>query len=257
MRFPFFCVHRRGRGTYIEDGVVYVERKRGLYRLFLCYAVVFVLASIGIWGGSQAVSFIQEQMPVRRKYTVIIDPGHGGEDGGAISCTGRPESTYNLEIALRLEEVMRFLGYRTYMIRTTDTAIYQKGETLAQKKINDLKNRVQIVNKTEDAILLSIHQNYFPQEKFSGAQVFYAGNEESRQLAEVIQNSFLSTLNPGSHRKIKSGKGIYLLEKCEKTGVLIECGFLSNMQEEKKLSQPEYQKAIAAVIGTSVSRKLS
>ena len=152
---------------------------------------------------------------------------------------------------------MRLLGYRTYMIRTTDTAVYQKGETLAQKKINDLKNRVETVNTTADAVLISVHQNYFPQEKFSGAQVFYAGNEKSRQLAEAIQTAFIGTLNPDSHRKIKQGKGIYLLEKCEKTGILVECGFLSNVQEERKLAQSEYQKAIAAVIGTSVSRNLS
>ena len=252
-----FCVHRSRDGTYIESGGIYVERKLGLYRLLPCYILLFALASVGIWGGTQVVSYFQDQIPLHRNHTIIIDPGHGGEDGGAISCTGRPESSYNLEIALHLEEMMRFLGYRTYMIRTTDTAVYQKGETLAQKKINDLKNRVHTVNTTADAVLISIHQNYFPQEKFSGAQVFYAGNEKSRQLAEAIQTAFIGTLNPDSHRKIKQGKGIYLLEKCEKTGILVECGFLSNVQEERKLAQPEYQKAIAAVIGTSISRNLS
>ena len=234
-----------------------MERKLGLYRLLPCYILLFSLASVGIWGGTQVVSYFQEQIPLYRNHTIIIDPGHGGEDGGAISCTGRPESAYNLEIALRLEEMMRLLGYRTYMIRTTDTAVYQKGETLAQKKINDLKNRVQTVNTTADAVLISVHQNYFSQEKYSGAQVFYAGNEDSRQLAEAIQTALISTLNPDSHRKIKQGKGIYLLEKCEKTGILVECGFLSNIQEEGKLARPEYQKAIAAVIGTSVCRNLS
>ena len=188
---------------------------------------------------------------------MIIDAGHGGEDGGATSCTGRLESTYNLEIALRLEEMMRFFGYRTVMIRTTDTAVYKKGETIAQKKIDDLKNRVKTVNSTDGAVLLSIHQNYYPQERYSGAQVFYADNDASRLLADAVQSAFLSTLNPGSRRKTKPGKGIYLLEKCEKTGILVECGFLSNQEEAEKLCLPEYQKAVAAVIGAAVSGKLA
>ena len=232
-------------------------RARGLLRLLMCYCVIAFCAYLGVRGGERAVAAIQERIPIRREHTVIIDAGHGGEDGGATSCTGRLESTYNLEIALRLEEMMRFFGYRTVMIRTTDTAVYKKGETIAKKKIDDLKNRVKTVNSTDGAVLLSIHQNYYPQERYSGAQVFYADNDASKLLADAVQSAFLSTLNPGSRRKTKPGKGIYLLEKCEKTGILVECGFLSNQEEAEKLCLPEYQKAVAAVIGAAVSGKLA
>lgn len=234
-----------------------MRKKRKFIPFLVCYVILTVLTFTGFWGGKQAVAAIQERLPLQREHTIIIDAGHGGEDGGATSCTGRPESGYNLEIALRLEDMMQLLGFRTYMIRRTDTAVYRKGETIAQKKIDDLKNRVETVNDTPGAVLLSIHQNYFSQAQFSGAQIFYARGENSSALAEELQNAFVRTLNPGSRRKTKEGKGIYLLEKCQKMGVLIECGFLSNVQEEQRLASSDYQKQIVAVIGAAVSVKLA
>ena len=231
-------------------------RKRRAWWL-LCYILIISFTLVGIWGGEKAASTLQDRLPLRRAHTLIIDAGHGGEDGGATSCTGRLESEYNLEIALRLEEMMQFLGYQTLMIRRTDTAVYTKGETIAQKKVDDLKNRVKTVNNTQGAVLLSIHQNYFPQAQYSGAQVFYANGAESKALADAIQTAFAATLNPGSRRRTKAGKGIYLLEKCEKIGVLVECGFLSNMREEQQLSDPGYQKQMAAVIAAAVSVELA
>lgn len=153
----------------------------------ICFVLIAGLAAVGIYGGARAVSAISDRLPVKRPHTVIIDAGHGGEDGGATSCTGRLESGYNLEIALRLEDMLHFLGFRTEMIRRTDTAIYRKGETIAQKKVDDLKNRVRIVNETSGGVLLSIHQNYFSQAQYSGAQVFYGTAEGSRELAETVQ----------------------------------------------------------------------
>lgn len=199
---------------------------------------------------------IRDRMLIKRTHTLIIDPGHGGEDGGATSCTGRLESGYNLEIALRLEDMLHFLGFRTEMIRRTDTAVYRKGETIAQKKVDDLKNRVRIVNETSGGVLLSIHQNYFSQTQYSGAQVFYGSAEGSKALAETVQAALVSTLNPGSHRKTKAAKGIYLMEKSRKSAILVECGFLSNPEEEAKLASSGYQKSLAAVIAAAVGTNL-
>lgn len=207
--------------------------------------------------GSRAVTTIAENSPIKRRTCIVIDPGHGGEDGGATSCTGALESSYNLSISLRLNDLMHLLGYETKMIRTTDTAVYTKGETIAQKKVSDLKERVRMVNETDHALLLSIHQNQFPEGKYSGAQMFYAGTQGSQELAERLQSAFVSTLNPGSKRKCKQSDGVYLMEHIGCTGVLIECGFLSNPAEEAKLRDETYQKKLCCVIAATVSEYLS
>ena len=182
---------------------------------------------------------------------------HYWEDGGATSCTGLVESTYNLDISLRLNDLLHLLGHDTQMTRTTDISIYTKGGTIAQKKASDLKERVRIVNETENALLISIHQNNFSDSRYSGAQVFYAGTEGSAALAKQLQSALVAALNPGSSRKSKIGDGIYLMEHIDCPGVLIECGFLSNAAEEARLRNAEYQKKLCCVIAATVSEYLS
>lgn len=223
----------------------------------IAYSIIILGFLLGIQIGDRAITVIAESQPIERKHCIILDAGHGGEDGGATSCTGKLESGFNLDITLRLNDLLHLLGYDTGMIRTTDTAVYTKGETIAQKKVSDLKERVRIVNETENALLLSIHQNNFSDGKYSGAQVFYAGTEGSKALAKQLQAAFVSTLNPGSNRQCKKSDGVYLMEHIDCTGVLIECGFLSNAEEEAKLSSPEYQKKLCCVIAATVSGFLS
>lgn len=201
---------------------------------------------------SEATSTIADLIPVEREHTIVIDAGHGGEDGGAASCTGRSESAYNLEIALKLNDLMHLLGYDTVMIRDTDISVYTEGETIARKKVSDLKERVRIVRETENAILISIHQNTFSDSRYSGAQVFYAPAGESEALAKQIQLSFSQTLNPGSTRQCKPAEGVYLMRNIDCTGVLVECGFLSNPTEEARLRSDEYQKKLCCVIAANV-----
>lgn len=220
------------------------------------FLTIAVLLFIIQWG-SETVTVIAENTPPDREHCIIIDAGHGGVDGGATSCAGILESTYNLEIALRLNDLFHLLGYKTRMIRTTDISVYTKGETIAQKKISDLKERVRITNETENALLLSIHQNIFSDSKYSGAQVFYAETSGSDVLAKQIQAMFVSTLNPGSTRQCKRSSGIYLMEHITCPGVLIECGFLSNPEEEAKLRSGDYQKKLCCVIASSASGYLS
>ncbi len=222
-------------------------------KLSFAYLITLGLLILGLQLGSRTVTVIAENRPVENRRCIIIDPGHGGEDGGAISCTGKPESGYNLEISLRLRDLMHLLGYKTRMIRTTDISVYTSGETIAQKKISDLKERVRIVNSTENAILLSIHQNRFTDSRYSGAQVFYASTEDSQELAKSLQSALIAAVNPGSHRSSKPCEGIYLMEKIHCTGLLIECGFLSNPEEEAKLSSWDYQKKLCCVIASVVS----
>ena len=216
--------------------------------LKLTYTATIVLTLFAASLTNQAVTVISQGMDFDREICFIIDPGHGGVDGGATSVTGKLESAFNLEISVRLRDLLHFLGYQTKMIRTTDVSVYTKGETIAQKKMSDLKERVRICNETSGAILLSIHQNTFSDGKYSGAQVFYAYTDHSEALAKALQKNLVNTLNPGSNRQAKKAEGIYLMEHIQCPGVLVECGFLSNVQEEAKLRSAEYQKALCCVI---------
>lgn len=221
--------------------------------LKLTYAATILVTLTLTALGSRAVMVISQNMPIAREHCFIIDPGHGGVDGGATSCTGKLESAFNLEISLRLNDLLRFLGYQTRMIRTEDISIYTKGETIAQKKMSDLKERVRICAETDGAILLSIHQNTFPDSRYSGAQMFYPDTEGSRELAESLQKTLITMLNPGSNRQVKKAEGVYLMEHLSCPGVLIECGFLSNPEEEAKLRSPEYQKALCCVVASTAA----
>lgn len=221
------------------------------------YALVFLGVLFVSLYGSKAIMVWSQATPLDDRHTIIIDAGHGGEDGGATSCTGVLESNINLEIALRLNDLFHFLGYDTAMVRTTDTAIHTQGDTIAARKASDLKARVSLANKTENALLISIHQNYFTDDRYSGAQVFYPTTDGSEELGKALQRDIVSVLNPGSNRQAKKASGVYLMEHIECPGILIECGFLSNRQEEAKLRSEDYQKKICTVIVSTVSRYLS
>lgn len=223
---------------------------RSLAPVYVLIVFCFLFAAIG---GSRAITVIAENTPVTGRKCVVIDPGHGGEDGGAVSCTGVTESTFNLDIALRLRDLMHLLGMDTVMTRDTDRSIHTDGETIAARKVSDLKERVRLANGIENAILVSIHQNHFPDSRYSGAQVFYKPNNESAELAARLQTAFVQTINYGSNRKSKKADGIYLMEKVQLPAILVECGFLSNYQEEAKLRDDQYQKQVAAVIAATCS----
>ena len=229
--------------------------KRWNYYLFC--AATMALMILCAWWGSRAVSVISETLPFERTHCVVIDPGHGGEDGGATSCTGRLESEYNLAISRRLDDLLHLLGYRTLMTRTSDVSIYSTGDTITQKKVSDLKERVRIVNEISNALLVSIHQNQFSDSRYSGAQGVYAKTEGSKELGQQMQTKLVEALNPGSNRKSKPISGVYLMEKINCTGVLVECGFLSNPREESRLRDSEYQKKLCCVIAAAVCQHLS
>ena len=196
--------------------------------------------------------------PPETPVTVILDAGHGGEDGGASTADGVLESGINLEIALRLRDLLAFAGVDTQMIRDTDTAGYSGDcRTISQKKVSDLKNRVSMVNTVENGLLVSIHQNYFEQTKYCGAQVFFAKTDGSKALAERIQQSLRENVDAANHRQCKPSQSVYLMEHIECTGVLIECGFLSNYEEAKRLQTDAYQKKLSAAICGAITEYLS
>ena len=221
------------------------------------YCLVFLFAVLIALIGNQTISAFSDNTVLRGRHTIVLDAGHGGEDGGATSCTGILESNLNLEIALRLNDLLRFMGYQTYMVRTTDTALHTQGDTIAARKASDLKARVAIAENTDNCIWISIHQNYFSDDRYSGAQVFYAGTSGSDNLGKQLQNNIIKYLNPFSHRQAKQITGIYLFEHLPCIGILVECGFISNREEEALLRSNTYQKKLISVIAASVGSFLS
>lgn len=221
---------------------------------FYIYLMVIALLFAATAFTDRVVTAFAENASITGRRCIIIDAGHGGVDGGATSCTGILESNINLEISLRLNDLLHLLGVNTIMIRTTDCSVYTDGETIAAKKISDLKERVRIVNQAENALLVSIHQNYFTQSQYWGAQVFYGAESGSKKLAEVLQTELVRTINTGSNRRAKKASGIYLMEHIQCPGILIECGFLSNPTEEAKLRSQNYQNKLCSVIATVCSQ---
>lgn len=180
---------------------------------------------------------------------IIIDAGHGGEDGGAVLSNGGTESQINLQVALRMEQLLAFSGFDTFMIRSDDISVYSEGcETLSEKKISDLKNRVQTIGTFNNGLLVSIHQNQYSDPKYSGAQVFYAQTEGSRDLAQQMQTYLKNHLDNTNNRKCKPADSVYLLKNISCTGVLVECGFLSNPREAELLQSADYQKKLACIL---------
>lgn len=187
----------------------------------------------------------------------VIDAGHGGEDGGAVAPDGTVESGINLSIASRLDGLLTLLGDTCVMTRTEDRAIYDSSaKTIREKKVSDIKNRVALVNQIPNSLLISIHQNMLPSHPdVFGAQVFYAPNEASRRRASVMQQQLNQTINGEKNKQEKPAtSSIYLLNHIETPGVLIECGFLSNPDETRKLKSDAYQKLLAITIAAGIQK---
>lgn len=186
--------------------------------------------------------------------TILIDPGHGGIDGGAQSKSGTIEKDINLAISLKLKDKLEEKGYKVCMTRDTDIGLYEKGDTVKNKKREDLAKRVELKNTTKCDVFISIHQNMFPQTKYKGAQVWYASNEESKKLAEDIQESLKNNIDKSNHRVSKPAGEQYKIlrdqNKC--SSVIIECGFLSNVEEEVNLKKDDYQIKLAEAIAYGV-----
>ena len=188
-----------------------------------------------------------------RAQTLVLDAGHGGEDGGAISLTGVPESRFNLEVVLKLDDVLGLYGVSPILLRREDIALYDAGSvTLREKKVSDLHNRAAAVQAEEGATLLSIHQNSFPEGRYRGTQTFYAPTDGSQQLAQHIQQAVRAALQPENSREAKQiPDTVYLMNHVDCRAVLVECGFLTNPEEEALLRDASYQRKLAVVLASA------
>ena len=201
-----------------------------------------VLFFCSIFGAAHAVSTAAAKAETRP--TIVLDAGHGGE-----------EKALNLAIALHVQEELQHAGYPVVMVRDTDTAVGDTTlTTIAERKRSDIQSRAQLVNETENCILVSIHQNFFEQSQYSGAQMFYSpNNTRSAALAEAIRQSVVEQLQPENTRESKQAEsGIYLLNHVDVPAVIVECGFISNPEEAELLCDSAYQQKLAAAIADGV-----
>lgn len=191
---------------------------------------------------------------------ILIDAGHGGIDGGAVSKSGILEKDINLSISLLLKEKLAQKGYTVYMTRETDTGLYKEGQKIKEKKREDLANRVKMKKSTECDIFISIHQNMFTQEKYKGAQVWHTSSgTSSKELATIIQNLIKEKIDPNNTRVAKgAGTQFRILNNSNNAAsVIVECGFLSNQEECKLLTTTEYQDKIAQTLADSIEKYFS
>ena len=226
--------------------MVFVPRRKIVVFVFFILIMSFAVATLNyesadVFGG-------------KITKCIVLDAGHGLPDGGAIGMTGTVESVVNLEITKMTKEILEKKGYKIIMTREDENSIYAEGKSIAEKKKSDMKKRLEIINSSGADMFISIHLNKFPSPKYCGAQVIYSGNfKESESLAKYIQRELHKIPENSSKREhLKAPDGIFLLKKATIPAVIVECGFLSNFEEEELLNTEKYQKKLAEAIAKGI-----
>lgn len=229
--------------------------KRDILLLMLCLCIL---------GGVKWLESVQSVSAIavsgnKTDCTLVLDAGHGGEDGGASTAAGDKESDINLSIVLKTQALMTFLGTEPRLTRNMDRSLHSAGaKTIHEKKVSDLKNRVIMIENIPDAVLISVHQNHFTDPKYGGAQIFFSTGDVNRQWGEYAQGTFQQILDPNNSRKAKRiPDGIYLFEHISCPAILVECGFLSNSEEAALLLTNTYQKKVAMALAGAYFFKAS
>ena len=215
-------------------------------RITIMVLVVFISVFVFIFATEEKDAVPTVSLPVSGK-TIVVDAGHGKPDEGAQSSSGTTEAETNLKIALKLQNLLEQSGATVVLTRSDENAIYDLDtKTLRQKKISDIHNRVKIGNESSADIFVSIHLNKIPQQQYDGWQTFYnAQSEEGQKLAVSIQNNLNEAIQKENKRVAKTIENIYIIKHVEIPTTIVECGFLSNPEEEKLLLEDEYQNRLA------------
>lgn len=186
---------------------------------------------------------------------ILLDPGHGGEDAGAIAASGALEKDLNLQTALLLRDLLVAMGREVRLTRSTDVLLYDpQSDYVGHKKEQDLATRLHMAQETPDALFVSIHMNAYPQSKYRGLQVWFSPNDPASALYALgVQEKVREHLQPENTRRVKKADGgIYLMEHVTSPAILIECGFLSNPEEAAALCDPAYRQKLALLIALSL-----
>ena len=235
--------------------IILIRKRHVAYVVLLCCFVAGLSAVL--WHGNAAFTAAFAPGEESASPVVVVDAGHGGEDGGAVAADGTVESGLNLAIARRVRDLLTFAGVPTTVTREGDAAIYDPGSaTLREKKVSDLHNRVALVNELPGAVLLSIHQNSLPSSPVThGAQTFWNRQEGAEALARTLQAGLNPAVNTHRAKEPKQiPDSIYLMNHVDAPAVLVECGFLSNREEAARLQQEDYHKTLATVIAAGYLR---
>ena len=231
-----------------EKGKIWITRLTAVLLLISMYMV-----------GRETAVYVMGRNVVKgdsKERCVVIDAGHGGIDPGKIGINDVAEKDINLSIALKVKKYLEFNDVKVVMTRETDKGL--NDPDASNKKVQDMKRRLALIEETAPALAVSIHQNSYPEEYVHGAQVFYyAGSQEGKVLAELLQAQFLDKVDPDNNRQIKPNDSYYLFKKTSVPIVIAECGFLSNWAEAEKLCSEDYQEKIAWAICVGILQHLN
>lgn len=231
-----------------EKGKIWITRLTAVLLLISMYMV-----------GRETAVYVMGRNVVKgdsKERCVVIDAGHGGIDPGKIGINDMAEKDINLSIALKVKKYLEFSDVKVVMTRETDKGL--NDPDASNKKVQDMKRRLALIEETAPALAVSIHQNSYPEEYVHGAQIFYyAGSQEGKVLAELLKAQFLDKVDPDNNRQIKPNDSYYLLKKTSVPIVIAECGFLSNWAEAEKLCSEDYQEKIAWAICVGILQHLN
>lgn len=247
----FVCAFYRPKIFHISHRVRILKLKYRVSIALLCIASVIAVSVFSVRSRqypSHTVSADRTALP-----TVIIDPGHGGFDGGAVAADGTVEKDINLKIALKLDAVLRAVGFNTVLTRCTDVSLNLSDSMGKSAKVDDMVNRAAFMKKYPESVFISLHMNKYTSSQPHGAQVFYSSVDGSAVLAESIQSAIALHVQPDNNRQIKqTTSDIYLLYRATVPAVLTECGFLSNAEELEKLKDDDYLLKIAVSVAYGI-----
>ncbi|MBP1863734.1 N-acetylmuramoyl-L-alanine amidase [Clostridium tetanomorphum] len=217
--------------------------------------LMFIILGVLLFTNGYKLVYSKKNSNIDKKI-ILIDPGHGGIDGGAVSKNGTVEKDINLSISLKLRDELEKNEYKVIMTREEDKGLYSDKGRIRDKKREDLNNRCKMKQNSNCDAFISIHLNMFPESKYYGAQVWYSSNDNSKKLASLIQSNFKLNLDETNKRAEKPAKNDYKILRSEDDipSVIVECGFLSNPNEERKLKDSKYQEDIANIIATSINQ---
>ncbi len=229
----------------------YIERYFSLGVGLLMVACMIFIAKEGA-----QYTMTNQVVTAEEQICIVLDAGHGGDDPGKIGINGSREKEINLAITQKVKNYLEANDIRVVLTREGDEGLYDAGAE--NKKVQDMKRRIAIMEETKPLVTVSIHQNSYPEEYVKGAQVFYhKDSKEGEQLASLLQESLREKLNPENHRQIKANDSYYLLKKTQIPTVIVECGFLSNSKEAALLSEEEYQDKVAWAIHMGIMQYIN
>ena len=221
--------------------VIYIKRAT---IILILMTIVVIYLTVTLYGKA-----IKPAFSGKKSFTVIVDAGHGEPDGGTTGITGSCENEINLEISKKISAKLKEKCYNVIMTRETIDGIYTEGDSIKEKKLSDMRRREKIINESGGDAFISIHMNSFSDSSVSGAQVFYSANmEESKLLAEKIREKLIPLYEKNDRILKEAPAGVYLMKKSKIPACLIECGFLSNAENEELLLSDEYQEKVAGAI---------